>query len=133
MLIITYLHKMASEARNILFLKKVRLPTQLYGQYTSSDYTGKILACLRFVYNSTVSEQRSRAYFILHDISKLQFSCVGVLRHMEWSFSLCHSMWQLQTIYLHCVALLHQVHKFLYITCTYELYSGHVPMECKRN
>jgi len=94
---------------------------------------GKIFACLRFVYKTSVPKQRSRAYSILHEISKLQFSCVGVLMDMEWSFSLCHSMWQLQTICLHYVALLHQVHKFWYITCTYELYSGHVPMESKRN
>jgi len=49
----------------------------------SSDYTGKILACLRLVYKTTVPEQRSRAYSILHGISKLQFSCVGVLMDMK--------------------------------------------------
>jgi hypothetical protein len=91
-MLITYLFKMASEARNFLFLKKVRLPARLYVQYMSSDYTGKILACLRFVYKTSITEQRSRAYSMLREISKLQFSCVGVLMDMEWSFSLCHSM-----------------------------------------
>lgn len=111
----------------------MRLPTQLYGQYTSSDYTWKILACLRFVYKTAVPKQRSRAYSILHEILSSNFHVLEYL----WTWN-DHSIYVIQygsfKKYV-CTNLLCYTKYTSFDTVPVHMNcsSGHVLMESKRN